>query len=74
MSGRYRNHRGGRGGLGRGRGRYTPKTSHTKKELDNYLFYLGSSKQSSDYEITSELIVNHIKKTFNRGNDVPEAL
>jgi hypothetical protein len=35
---------------------------------------VGSSKQASDYEITAEFVVNHIKKTFDRGNDIAETL
>ena len=52
MSGR--NHRGGRGGgRGRGRGRgpepSTPKKPKEPKTVDEYFFYVGSSKQASDY-------------------------
>ena len=35
---------------------------------------MGSSKQASDYEVTAEFVVNHIKKTFEHGLDVFEAL
>jgi hypothetical protein len=42
--------------------------------VEDYFFYVGSSKQALDYEITAEFVVNHIKKTFDRGNDVAEAL
>ena len=73
MTGRYYgNQNGGRGGRGRGRGRPTP--IKTKKSVEDYFFYVGSSKQASDYEVTAEFVVNHIKKTFERGNDVAEAL
>jgi hypothetical protein len=30
--------------------------------------------QASDFETTSEFLINYIKKTFERGNDVAEAL
>jgi hypothetical protein len=73
MTGRYGNRRGGRGGQGRGRGSSTPSTT-TKKTVEDYFFYVGSSKQASDYEITAEFVVNHIKITFDRGNDIAEAL
>ena len=77
MSGWYVNHRGvcvGRGsGKGRGRGIYNPKTGHINNTLEDYLFYAGSIKQASYYEITAEFIVNHIKNTFDRVNDVSEA-
>ena len=78
MSGRYQNRSGrsGRGGRGRGRGRQNSysKPSYTKKTVEEYFFYVGSSKQASDYEITAEFVVNHVKKTFDRGNDISEAL
>jgi hypothetical protein len=73
MTGRYGNRRGGRGGWGRGRTSST-KPAYTKKTVEDYFFYVGSSKQASDYEITNKFVVNHIKKTFDRGNDVAEAL
>jgi hypothetical protein len=73
MTGRYGNRRGGRGGRGRGRTSST-KPVYTKKTVEDYFFYVGSSKQASDYEITNEFVVNHIKKTFDRGTDVAEDL
>jgi hypothetical protein len=74
MTGRY-GYRGGRGGRG---GRTTPNTqtkeAKKKKTIEDYFFYVGSSKQASDFETTSEFLVNYVKKTFDRGNDVAEAL
>jgi hypothetical protein len=72
MTGRFGNRKGGHGGRCRGRGGST-KTK-TKKTVEDYVFYVGSSKQASDYEMTAEFVVNHIKKTFDRGNDIAEAL
>ncbi len=82
MSGRFRG--GGRGGArggykGRGRVRSNPshvKQQETKKKkmIEDYFFYVGSSKQASDFETTSEFLINHVKKTFDRGNDIAEAL
>jgi hypothetical protein len=73
MTGRFGNRKGGRGG--RGRGRRSSTTTKTKKTVEDYFFYVGSSsKQASDYEITAEFVVNHIKKTFDRGNYIAEAL
>jgi hypothetical protein len=63
MTGRYGNRRGGRGGRGRGRTSST-KPAYTKKTVEDYFFYVGSSKQASDYEITNEFVVNHIKKAM----------
>jgi superfamily II DNA/RNA helicase len=77
MTGQY-GHRGGRGGRG-GCGGRTPTITSTKeakkkKTIEDYFFYVGSSKQASDFETTSELLINYVKKTFDRGNDVAEAL
>ena len=46
----------------------------TKKELTDYVYYLGSAKQASDYETTTEYLINHVKKTFEYGNDIGTAL
>ena len=45
-----------------------------KKTLEDYCFYVGSDKQASDFETTYEYLVNYIKRTYNRGNDMAEAL
>jgi hypothetical protein len=59
---------------GRGRGRRGPTQTKTKKTVEDYFFYVGSSRQESDYEITAKFVVYHIKKTFDRGNDITEAI
>mmetsp|Transcript_27248 Transcript_27248/g.38543 ORF Transcript_27248/g.38543 Transcript_27248/m.38543 type:complete len:153 (-) Transcript_27248:24-482(-) len=66
MSGQGVNLRGGRGNHRR--------PSPQVKTINDYYFYVGSNRQASDYETTIEYIVNHIKKTFDEGNDVAEAL
>ena len=74
MTGSYKGRRAGRGGRG-GRNQNNPiKEEKKKKSIEDYFFYVGSSKQASDFETTSEFLVNHVKKTFDRGNDVAEAL
>ena len=45
-----------------------------KKGLSDHVFYLGSAKQASDYETTYAYIINHVRKTFNFGNDIATAL
>jgi hypothetical protein len=45
-----------------------------KKSLSDYIFYLGSSKQAVDFKTTNSYIINHIKKTFNFGNDTSTSL
>ena len=81
MSGRFR---GGsaRGGHGANNGREGRKPHVANKEpqvkkkktIEDYYFYVGSSKQASAFETTSEFLINHVKKTFDRGNDIAEAL
>ncbi len=77
--GRYNNNtRHPRGGRGRGRTGYRqpPNNAITKKKktLEDYYFYVGSSKQASDFETTYEFLLNYIKRTYTRGNDIAEAL
>ena len=57
------------------------QTNHTKrmqnrkkKNIEDYVFYLGTSKQASDYETSAKYILNHIKMTFERGNNIAESL
>ena len=38
------------------------------------MFYVGTAKQASDYELSAELIINFIKRIFTRGNDISESL
>ena len=78
MTGRshYRGGRGGGRGAGRGRGSSTGTTTKpsTKKTISDCCFYVGSSKQASDYELTAEFVINYIKETFNYGKDIGEAV
>ena len=46
----------------------------TKKNLSECMYYLGSARQAADYESTTEFLINHIKQTFEFGNDVGTAL
>ena len=45
-----------------------------KKNITDYVYYVGSAKQASDYEITTEYIINYIKKTYDYGIDIGKAL
>ena len=38
------------------------------------MFYVGTTKQASDYELSAEFIINYIKRIFTRGNDISESL
>jgi len=35
---------------------------------------VGSTHQASDYENTTKFIINHIKKTFEQGNDIAKEM
>ena len=50
------------------------RNNNKKKESKNYLYDTGSRKQASDYETTTEFIINYIKGEFNYGNDIAESL
>jgi hypothetical protein len=39
-----------------------------KKSVNDYNYYLGSAKQASDYEMTTEFLINLIVKTFEYRN------
>jgi hypothetical protein len=40
----------------------------------DYIFSLGTGKQASDFELVSQFIINHIRKEYEDGNDVGDAL
>jgi hypothetical protein len=81
MSGRGgRAGRGGRGGRSNRSGRFSrggnsnTASIQKKKSIEDYYYYVGSSKQAADYSLTTEQVINHIKKEYDRGVDVAEAL
>ena len=45
-----------------------------KKTLADYMYYLGSAKQSADYDNTTEYLINYINKTFIFGHDIASSL
>ena len=54
---------------------FKKNNNHVRKRgIEDYSFYVGTSKQASDFEISSEFIINYIKRTFERGNDIAESL
>ena len=53
---------------------YQGQTSSKKKELTDYVYYTGGSKQASDFEKTTEFLLNYIKGEFQNGNDIAESL
>ena len=56
------------------RNRNSSKLSQKKKKsIEDYIFYIGN-KQASNCKVIQELILNHIKKTCEYGNDISESL
>jgi hypothetical protein len=45
-----------------------------KKGLSDYVYYLGSARQASDYEKTTDYQINHVRKTFSFRNNIGMAL
>ena len=73
--GRQADRRQGRGGRGwPSRKDIIKQNNKKKKSLEGYWFYVGSDKQASDFETTYEYMVNYIKRTYTRGNDIAESL
>jgi len=58
---------GGRGGRSQG-------AFKKKKSIEDYVYYVGSARQASDYEITTEFVINHIRKTYTDGENIATAL
>ena len=83
IMGRDNNNRRNRGGRGN---KYNSKkkksnkdsskssTSTKRKTLADHIFYVGSAKQASDFVTVNNYIINHIRRTFDKGNDIATAL
>ncbi len=57
---------------GQGKGKCQAKggtsNAHANKmSVTEHNYYLGSAKQASDYETTTEFLINHVKKVFDYG-------
>ena len=50
------------------------KTNKPWKEINDHQFYIGTNKQALEYETAAEFIINYIKRTFDRGNNIAETL
>jgi len=74
--------RGGQGGRGgpfncsgrSARGGSNHSNNHNKKKTIEDYYYIGSAKQASDFNLTTDQVINHTKKEYDRGVDVAEAL
>ena len=62
-------------GRGRPRGKTTGNSSTSKKKtLRDYIFYIGSAKQASDYVSVHNYLLNHIQRTYEYGDLIGNAL
>jgi hypothetical protein len=84
MSGRGRGRGGGRYG-GRSNWSSKPKGNNqsansskgaptTRKTLADYQYYIGSAKQASDFSIITQYLILHIRKEFEYGDDIGDAI
>ena len=64
----------GRGKGGGRSGRGTGGAPRPKKTLAENIFYVGAVTQASDFVVVKKFLINHIKKTFDYGDDIGEAL
>ena len=72
-----RGNKGGRGNRNFKKKSKDSKSSSTKakrKTLADHIYYVGSAKQASDYVTVTNYIINHIRRTFDKGNDIATAL
>lgn len=76
MSGKGRFVKKGQGkGKSQAKGGSSASGNASKKQfVTDFNYYLGSAKQASDYETTTEFLINHIKKLYDYGNDIGSAL
>ena len=45
-----------------------------RKNLSDYIYYIGSATKANDYNIITNFIINHIKSTYRYGEDISKAL
>jgi hypothetical protein len=46
------------------------KNQESKKSIKDWNYYICSAKQASEYEATTEFLVDHIKETFEFGGNI----
>jgi hypothetical protein len=74
-----------RRGRGRGgRGKFQARTPYTgvpkenykemKKPINDWSYYLGSTKQASEFKATTEFLINYIKQNFKFGYNIAIAI
>ena len=46
----------------------------SKQSVTDWNYCIGSAKQASEFEATTEYLLNHIKENFEYGNDIATAI
>ena len=44
------------------------------KSLEDCEYYIGSSKQVCEFQVTNNCIIDHVQENFDKGRDITEAL
>jgi hypothetical protein len=76
MSGRGK----GRGGRSRSQGRFNytglarRENQPSKKSITDWNYYIRSAKQASEFEATTEVLLNYIREQYKLGNDIAKAI
>ena len=70
-----KNNRGGRGhSHKKNKNKDKDQKTTKRKTLADHIYYVGSAKQASDYVTVTNFIVNHVRRTFDKGDDIARAL
>ena len=72
-SGRGRNNRRDRKN-GNGNKRSSENSKSTKRSLSECIYLVGISNQTSEYEVITAYLINHIKKTYKWGSNIEYVL
>ena len=50
------------------------KSQKKEKPVSEWLYYIGSAKQASDYKALTEYLINQVKQEFDYGIDIATAI
>ena len=59
---------------GNGNKKSSENSKSTKRSLSECIYSVGTSNQTSEYEVITAHLINHIKKTYKWGGDIAHAL
>ena len=69
-----KSNRGGRGRSHKKNKNKDQKNTPKRKMLADHIYHVGSAKQASDYMTVTNFIINYMRRTFDKGNDIARAL